>query len=141
MTITYRIAQAVDVPKLVHLMEELGYSTSDVALGEVISAIRQGHGEVFVAESGGSAVGCINAIIDVRLAEGKVGEIASLVVLENYRGRGVGKMLLEYAEHWLSTRVKSVRIRANTKRDDAHGFYAASGYTHIKDQRVFIKNV
>jgi GNAT superfamily N-acetyltransferase len=122
-------------------MEQLGYSVGDAEIQEVINAIREGSGEVFVAESGDNVVGCIDAIIDVRLAEGKVGEIASLVVLADCRGRGVGKALLEYAEDWLRGRVETVRIRANVNRDDAHEFYATVGYTHVKEQKVFIKDL
>lgn len=122
-------------------MEQLGYSVGDAEIQEVIDAIRKGSGEVFVAESGDNVVGCIDAIIDVRLAEGKVGEIASLVVLADCRGRGVGKALLECAEDWLGDRVETIRIRANAKRDDAHEFYATVGYTHVKEQKVFIKDL
>lgn len=141
MPLNCRTARNSDVSALVGLMAQLRYDVRDKELLEVVSAIRQGHGEVFVAEMDGETVGCVNAIVDVRLAEGRVGEIASLVVRESHRGHGIGKALLAYAERWLSSRVDSVRIRANAKRSDAHGFYRAAGYTRVKEQSVFIKKM
>lgn len=98
-------------------------------------------GEVLVAELGGVVVGCINAIIDIRLAEGKSGEIVSLVVSEGHRGMGIGKALVKTAESWLSSRCDNIRVRANAIRRDAHEFYRSLGYQEIKSQKVFTKNV
>lgn len=141
MTIAFRPAQSSDVPELVSLMSQLGYETSEGQLQAVIDEIRYRAGEVFVAESQRRVVGCVNAIIDVRLAEGKVGEVASLVVDDAWRGRGLGRSLLHLAEEWLSRRVDNVRIRANAKRADAPGFYQSSGYERLKQQIVFMKIV
>lgn len=141
MTITCRVAKTADVPELAGLMGQLGYDVGDAEMHEVVRAVQQGHGQVFVADSGGRVVGCIDAIVDVRLAEGRVGEVASLVVSADYRGSGVGKILLRCAEDWLRSRVRVVRIRANTMRGDAHEFYEAAGYNAIKEQKVFIRNL
>lgn len=140
-TIAFRLAEFSDVPDLVLLMSQLGYETNDIKLQAVIEDIRCRAGEVFVAESAGCVVGCINAVIDVRLAEGRLGEVASLVVAEAWRGRGLGRSLLHMAEEWLSSRVSHVRIRANAKRDYAHSFYQSSGYEPLKKQIVFMKDV
>lgn len=140
-TIRYRIAHKQDLQEIVHLMSELGYRTNVTDLQTTLEQIRSGQGEVFVAEVNEKVVGCINAIIDVRLAEGRTGEIVSLVVNERYRGNGIGKGLTEYAEKWLLTRTNKIRIRANALREDAHRFYLGLGYSEMKKQKVFTKEL
>jgi GNAT superfamily N-acetyltransferase len=88
---------------------------------------------------GDEVVGCVGAIIDARLAAGVNGEIVSLVVLEPFRGRGIGKRLVEVAEAWLAAFVGRIRVRANTRRVDAHRFYADAGYQEVKTQKIFQK--
>lgn len=141
MTVSFRFAQFSDLPELVSLMSQLGYETCEMKLQTLIKEIRHGAGEVFVAEYGSNVVGCVNAVIDVRLAEGRVGEVASLVVDDAWRGRGLGRSLIHMAEEWLSSRVNHVRIRANARRIDAHSLYQSSGYEPLKQQIVFIKDV
>lgn len=141
MAIDIRSAQSTDIPQFVTLMGELGYEANPESLELLILEIRKGYGEVLVAEMEGLVVGCINAIIDLRLAEGRTGEIASLVVSAQHRGCGIGGALLQHAEDWLQSRVNLIRIRANVKRASSHQFYASAGYAEIKEQKVFIKNV
>ena len=130
-----------DLSNLLPLLKELGYSVSEPVLRSRIEAIRGQNGEVFVKEHHGKVVGCINAIIDVRLAEGICGELVSLVVSENYRGRGAAKELIGYAEEWLSQRCTVIRVRANSIRQQAHKIYEKLGYSEIKSQKIFVKYI
>lgn len=139
MTVICRDALDADVPELVGLMEQLGYNVVPEQLLKVMEAIRQRQGAVFVAEADGRVVGCLNAIVDVRLAEGVTGEIASLVINEDYRGLGIGKGLVRHAEQWFQGRVAAIRIRANSKRTQAHALYASLGFARVKEQTIFIK--
>ncbi len=141
MDIIYREFKDADQVSLSSLMSELGYELDCNILCNRIGDIRAHGGEVIVAELGGAVIGCINAIIDIRLAEGKVGEIVSLVVSEEHRGMGIGKALVKRAESWLSSRCDLIRVRANTIRREAHDFYRLLGYQEIKSQKVFTKNV
>lgn len=130
-----------DLTALVELMAELGYQHSAESLLKNIYAVREQGAEVFVAEVAGEIAGCIATLIDVRLAEGRSGEIVSLVVAQKYRGGGVGKALLATAEQWLIPRVDKINIRANALRAEAHGFYQALGYAVVKQQVVLSKVV
>lgn len=141
MKIIYRKCSKADSATLASLMLALGYDVDHNTLLNRIDDIRAHGGDVLVAEMGGVIIGCINPIIDIRLAEGKAGEIVSLIVSEEYRGLGVGKALVNNAESWLSSRCNIIRIRANTVRDEAHNFYNALGYQELKSQKVFIKHV
>ena len=130
-----------DLSNLVPLLKELGYSVSEPVLNGNIEAIRGQNGEVFVKEHNGQIIGCINAVIDVRLAEGICGELVSLVVLESFRGKGIGKELIGYAEKWLSRRCTVIRVRANSIRQEAHRIYEKFGYNEVKSQKIFMKKV
>lgn len=135
----YRPFQQPDLPALIPLMEQLGYRHSETTLLNNIQAVQKADGEIFVVETSGQIEGCISAIIDVRLAEGKMGEIVSLVVSEEARGLGLGKGLVSTAENWLFQRCDCIRVRANQMRDDAHKFYQNMGYEITKNQVILIK--
>lgn len=140
MNVIYREFKDADQVGLVSLMSALGYKADCNTLCRRIGDIRAQGGEVLVAELKGVVVGCINAIIDIRLAEGKSGEIVSLVVPEQCRGMGIGKALVKSAESWLSTRCDIIRVRANVIRREAHDLYQLLGYKEVKSQKVFVKS-
>lgn len=95
----YRAYQEKDLQALIALMRQLGYTHSKHALLTNVKAVHKAGGEIFVAELNGIVVGCISAIIDIRLAEGTQGEIVSLIVDKDHRRYGLGKGLVGTAEH------------------------------------------
>lgn len=67
-------------------------------------------------------------------------KIERVCVLENYRGKGTGKILIRAAEDWLKEMgVKKVII---TSRDEAVGFYEKLGYkadwNKVVDTGIFV---
>ncbi len=135
----YRTVDKADLPALLPLMAQLGYSHTERSLLDNITAVHNAGGEVFITEADGNVLGCVCAIIDVRLAEGQQGEIVSLVVSEKARGRGLGKGLVSTAEHWLFQHTDIIRVRANQIRQDAHQFYRSIGYKETKRQTILTK--
>ncbi len=72
----------------------------------------------------------------------KCGEISGLVVDENYRSRGIGRILLQVAEAWARSRnCGAILVHANVKRERAHRFYQQSGYAWAKTQEMFRKEL
>ena len=138
--ITYRTASPEDVTQLLELLEALGYAANERDLGQRLRQIEgQGH-RVFVAEKDGELVGCVQALIDIRLAEGRVGEVVSLVVKPPARGTGIGQGLLHEATEWLQAMgCSQIRVRANTIRAEAHQFYIAQGFSETKTQKIFLR--
>lgn len=130
-----------DFPEQKELLRVLGYDLAISSIAENVREIRARGGEVFVAERNGRLVGCVAAIIDVRLGGGICGEIVSLVVAESERGLGVGKRLVQLAEQWLGQSVGVIRVRANATREGAHQFYEAGGYQLEKIQKVYKKRL
>ena len=137
----YRKFKDPDISSLVDLMAQLGYEHSTKSLLKNLDAVRGAGGEVFVCEISGMVCGCVSAILDARLAAGLNGEITTLVVDKDHRGQGLGRGLVGHAETWLEQRVPSIRIRANTIRQDAHRFYESLGYSLSKTQAVFKKSL
>lgn len=131
-----------DLSAIVQLMNELGYSSDKDQIRNRISEIKKRDGEVLVAvDDRDEILGCVHTLIDVRLAEGKIGEIVSLVVKRSARGEGIGTTLLEEATKWLhQSGCKTIRIRANTIRKEAHQFYRNHGFEEVKTQKIFLKN-
>lgn len=137
---TYRNVSSEDVAQLLLLLEELGYKANEIDLAERLQQIRRQGNRVFVAEKDSELVGCVQALIDIRLAEGKVGEIVSLVVKRAARGAGIGKGLLHEAADWLQAMdCSQIRVRANEIRADAHAFYLAQGFSETKTQKIFLR--
>lgn len=134
-----RYASEKDIQDIVKLVNELGYQADDKLIKDRLEKIKQRNGRVIVAEDENkNVIGCVHAFIDLRLAEGEIGEIVSLVVNKNARGQGIGTKLLNEAKKWISeTGCVNIRIRANVKREDAHQFYKEHGFEELKSQKIF----
>jgi N-acetylglutamate synthase-like GNAT family acetyltransferase len=142
MPIIFRKAINEDIKALRDLLKALGYDVDESTLSHRIDAIRNQGGEVLVASKNGRTVGCVNTIIDIRLAEGLTGELVSLVVSVEYRGEGIGKGLVSKAESWLKAKgCNTIRVRANAVRKEAHRFYLKLGFKEIKTQKIFAKTM
>jgi GNAT superfamily N-acetyltransferase len=139
--VTYQKIDISECYRLKPLIHQLGYDLESFDIENNINQIRERGGEVFVARFNDEVIGCINAIIDVRLAAGTTGEIVTLVVLEQYRSKGVGKALLAVAEKWLAQKVSRIRVRTNSIRTQAHQFYRNAGYQELKTQKIFKKDL
>lgn len=70
--------------------------------------------------------------------EGRLGRITSLVIDQEYRGLGVGALLVSEADHFFkrSGCVRAV-VTSGDHRPQAHMFYQQQGYQ--QDERRFLK--
>lgn len=130
-----------DFSELLKLMATLGYPLTVEELKKNIHLYQEEGGQILVAEKNGVVLGCITVTMSASVAEGVYGEIKSLVVSEKARGMGVGSVLSEGAEAWLSERVNRIRVRTNSVREKAHKFYEKQGYSHVKSQKVYSKDI
>ena len=133
--------QESDLEPLKNLMAELGYPVELIDLENDINTIHKNGGEIFIAENQNNVIGSVCVLLDARLAEGIYAEVVSLIVSENYRRKGIGKILVEKAENWARKKVNKIRVRANEIRESTHLFYISQGYKEIKTQKIFIKRV
>jgi N-acetylglutamate synthase-like GNAT family acetyltransferase len=139
-----RPAATEDAPQITALLRQLGYPDTEKAVRNRLEvAGTQAETIILVAEDDGRQLtGCIQVIIANRLAEGQYGEIASLVIAEDKRGRGVGRQLVASAADWLIEKgMPRLRVRCNAIREDAHHFYAHLGFRVSKSQKVFDRDL
>ena len=135
-----RPASADDVPDVVRLLGQLGYETTTAFVGETIGRLRENALDaVFVAVGDERVVGVLSAHAhELFHMPGRLGRITALVVDEGARGAGVGWALVGRAEEFFRE-VGCIRMEVTSglRRKDAHGFYAALGFTEIA--RHFVK--
>ena len=142
--ISIRNIRESDLEQVSVLLVQLGYKVTPDELKLRIEKITSYEkGNVFVAETNSNEIiGCVNALIDTRFAGGSFGEIVSLVVNETYRGKGVGKKLIEEATEWLKRKGETkLRIRCNVIRDETHKYYEHLGFVEKKSQKIFEKAI
>lgn len=139
-TLQIRPATMDDAPGIAALLRELGYQVNAEEAAARFALIQHSDGELLVAvHNEADLVGCIHVFMDLRLAEGRAGEIVSLVVRSGLRGSGVGSHLVARAKAWVLARgCNRLRVRANAVRQQAHRFYQQQGFTEIKNQKVFV---
>jgi GNAT superfamily N-acetyltransferase len=138
-----RRATSADAEPVARLCGQLGYAASAAQAAERLRTIdsHPGHA-VLVAESAGTVVAWIDLHIEHSIAAGKTVQVAGLVVDENHRGSGVGRLLMRHAEEWARSKgCSSVRLRSNIIRAQAHEFYEKLGYKVTKTQKAFAKEL
>ena len=97
---------------------------------------------LLIATSNGQIVGMVQALVDVRIAEGISGEIVSLCVLPDFRSKGIAKNLINNARAILVSKgCSTLRVRANDERKEVKDIYIKIGFEHIKKQNVFMKKI
>ncbi|AYG60753.1 GNAT family N-acetyltransferase [Rhizobium jaguaris] len=131
--IEIKVATGADVVALARLMAELGYPTSP---GEMAARLERLSGReeyaTFVADENGSLAGMIGLSLSPTLYRDDLdGAIVALVVSSNFRGRGIGGLLIDHGERWLYDRgARLVTVKPSARRDDAHRLYKRCGYEH-----------
>ena len=98
---------------------------------------------VFVAvQVSGEIAGWLGVFVYRSVEADARAEISGLVVDEKVRSRGIGRRLLDRAESWArEAGCRSIGLRSNVIRDQAHEFYLRYGYRHIKTQKSFRKDL
>lgn len=142
MTFHIRKAQIEDARRLAALSTQLGYPASPKVLKARLNFLLKNREHmVLVAEStSGEVVAWVHAYVRTLVESDPHVEIGGLVVDQRFRGRGVGRLLLQRAERWaLRKGLESVYLRSNIIRKDAHRFYESLGYARIKTQHAYLK--
>src|SRR5229473_3166868 len=134
-SVTVRVATPADAPQIARLSGQLGYPTTPEEAAQRLAQLEgDARHAVFVAESApGQVVGWIH-VEECHLIEcDRRAEINGLVIEEEHRSRGTGRILMEYAEQWARARgCSAVVLRSNVIRARAHAFYEKLGYQTLK---------
>ena len=126
--------------KAVNLLSaQLGYHLSPEQSLENIDAVLKSKQHVaFVAVHENKIVGWIGAAQAIMIEIKPHCEINGLVTDERYRGKGVGKLLIEKVKQWARENGNDVlSLHCNVTRTAAHLFYEHIGFKAIKEQKYF----
>lgn len=134
-----------DVPVARDLIEQFGVPcTHDEIRSRFFGISDLNTHALFVAISeSGQLAGLIQVNAEqATLLFGPRAEITLLVVDNDSRGRGIGKLLVARAEEWAKSKdLPLMRIRSNVRREDAHRFYKREGYKLQKSWHLFTKQM
>lgn len=137
-----RQALATDSRRIAMLAGQLGY---EVPIEHVERQLRRMNDErtIFVAVvPRAGVVGWIAVALREAIADSDRADIEGLVVEDEYRGNGIGRLLVDAAEEWARRRnCTSMRLVSNVVRERAHDFYRRLGYDVLKTQHAFKKSL
>jgi GNAT superfamily N-acetyltransferase len=141
--VSVRRLTANDAEQAAELSGQLGYSADAKAMRLRLAAMSGDPDRMALgAELDGRLVGWIDASVERHLQSDDVVDIGGLVVREEARRLGIGRLLCEEVEAWTrKIGIARVRVRSQIKREDAHRFYERDGYEKVKTSLVFEKSV
>ena len=128
-----------DAEEVNNLSLQLGYQLSVAETKEQIKKVIANESHcALVAVSEEKVIGWIHAFVALSIESKSFVEIGGLVVDEKYRKLGTGSKLIEKIKEWsFLKKINKLRVRTNTKRLKTHVFYLRSGFTEIKEQKIF----
>ncbi|SFS13344.1 N-acetylglutamate synthase, GNAT family [Dyella sp. OK004] len=136
-----REARLDDATEIARLSGELGYPATASEIATRLTALLDDPAHrISVVETAGVLLGWIAVECRMTLESGERAEIVGLVVGEEARRQGVGRMLIDDAEAWArALGFATLVVRSNVLRDASHAFYRRQGYVHRKTQHVYAK--
>ncbi len=135
-----RNVEEKDAEQIAGLLGELGYPHPAAFVRKKIRAISKSENDIlFVAETMGLVIGAAHLHIAHMLhEEGKLGRIMALIVTNQYRWLGVGKLLITKAEIRAKEEgCSTMEVTSAQHREPAKKFYEGLGYS--EKRRRFIK--
>ncbi len=143
MKISIREMNANDVIGVNALSKQLGYPLSfEQTLQNINAVLENKDHTAFVAEYENKIVGWIGASQAIMIEVMPHCEINGLVIDQDHRGMGIGKLLIDKVKQWAREKNNSkIGLRCNVKRTEAHLFYQHLGFTEIKQQKNFVISI
>jgi len=142
--LTVRTAGAADAERIAALCGQLGYpATAEMVRERLKRILQEDNRIVYVAElENGHIAGWIEVFARELLIVEWRAEIEGLIVDEGYRGCGIGRHLVDQAEIWAREKAcKTIYVRSNVIRENAHAFYKGLCYEPIKTQLSLLKTL
>jgi predicted N-acetyltransferase YhbS len=140
MDVHIRQMASEDAAAVAALSRQLGYPLSSQQILQNINEVRRSKDhDAFVAIYDSHVVGWIGLARAFMIESLPFCEINGLVVDEDHKGKGIGKLLVEKAKKWAKEKGNdTLRLRCNVKRTEAHQFYRHLGFKETKQQTAFV---
>lgn len=138
-----RKAQIQDLASIHSLAEQLGYSISTQEMEENVKVIlNHPDYELLVITENNLVAGWMSLHVRYAIETSHFLQITGIIVDDKKRGKGYGKMLVNYAEAYANEKgIKKLALYSNNKRTEAHQFYLRQGLVKTKDSSWFAKNL
>ncbi|MBQ3773067.1 MAG: ribosomal protein S18-alanine N-acetyltransferase [Pseudobutyrivibrio sp.] len=131
MSLEFRFANQQDLNTIVEI--ENASMSSPWSLDSYKEALDSNHAFIMVADEAGVCVGF--AVFYLTAPES---ELPDIVVSESYRGRGIGKLLLDASLRQLSLRgVDTVFLEVRVSNERARALYEKMGFEEIGRRKYF----
>jgi GNAT superfamily N-acetyltransferase len=133
MTISVRDANSADAEALARLCGQLGYPTEPRIMPPRLARLASDpHARCLVATVGDEVAGLATVHLRYTLNhEAPIAQLTLLVVDEQHRTRGIGRVLVAAAEEWSRVHgAKRFVVTTALRRADAHAFYEKLQFTH-----------
>jgi GNAT superfamily N-acetyltransferase len=143
MEAVFRKAILSDSAEMARLSGQLGYPAQpDEVRRRLHKILGYDDHVVYVAEINDVLAGWVHAHGRYLIESAPFVEIGGIVVDSLYRGRNIGKSLMNLCEDWARSKgFAEIRLRSGGQRLGAHKFYSRIGYDNIKTQQVFSKKL
>ena len=127
-----RTATEADAAEISPLLSQMGFPLSVKKVIQRIRTFHERNHHVFVAEDAGHVRGVIAfGFYEEFRIEGRVCHVDTLVIHEDFRGRGIGRQLLAFVEDFAAKQqVTSMDLITHNDRrpSGTHAFYETLGY-------------
>ncbi len=123
---------------------EIGYEVRYGSFSERINELIKNDrlAIIVAANEENKAVGWIQLELSNFIFSDKTCNILGVFIDKNYRGRQIGRKLIEKAEEWAKEKgCLVVKICSDITRIDSHAFYKHMGFKHIKTQQIFFRGI
>lgn len=137
-----RQAKVEDARSVSLLSQQLGYSISEETIQIYLKSLETAkEWIVYIACKSESILGWINVYVTHGILANKA-EVGGLIVDKNFRGQGIGRLLMQKGETWAQQQgCHLIQVRSRTTRQQAHTFYQNIGYKSCKTQLVLRKQL
>jgi len=142
--VVVRPATADDAPAIARLSAELGYPVGESTIARRVGHLLASPSDLLLvaASDEGAVIGWIHGFLSQLIESEYRVEIGGLIVGALYQRRGVGRRLVEAVGQWAREHgAAELSVRCQTKREEAHRFYAGLGFGLAKTQHVFRRPV
>lgn len=137
-----REALPSDAQRIASLALQLGYDVPLAHVERQLAHLGDRRAVLVAVVPRAGVVGWTSVAVHETVIDGERADIEGLVVEDEYRGNGVGELLVKAAETWARRQgCTSMRLLSNVVRERAHRFYKRLGYDVLKTQHAFKKSL